>query len=54
MLETQATGFVTSLRSRMGGELRRIESECADKEKNLKERRAFVDMLHALQDEKMK
>ena len=54
VLEMQATGFVASLRSRMGGELRRIESECADKERNLKERRAFIDVLHALQDEKMK
>lgn len=54
ILADQATGFVTSLRGRMGGELRRIESECADKEKNLKERRAFVDVLHALQDEKLR
>lgn len=54
ILADQATGFVTSLRGRMGGELRRIESECADKEKNLKERRAFVDALHALQDEKLR
>lgn len=54
ILTDQATSFVTTLRGRLGGELRRIESECADKEKNLKERRAFVDMLHTLQDEKMK
>jgi hypothetical protein len=54
ILTDQATSFVTTLRGRLGGELRRIESECADKEKNLRERRAFVDVLHALQDEKMK
>ena len=49
VLTAQASGFVVSLRNRMGGELGRIEAECADKEKNLKERMMFIDELHKMQ-----
>lgn len=50
ILDREAMGFTTGLRTRMGGELDRITAECEDKEKNVSVRQEFIRALHGIQE----